>query len=132
MNEPVIEFKGYSIDNLNYSKKTIESSKNLKLKDGNGLGIRIEQGLTEDLKKANLIITVDFVDQKKPIYIHAKILSLFEINGIDSKEEIMKFLSVNGTAIVYPYIRSIVSMVSSLDSGSGVVLPTINTTQFGK
>ncbi len=31
-----------------------------------------------------------------------------------------------GASILYPYVRSIISMLSVQDSGHGVILPTIN------
>ena len=54
-------------------------------------------------------------------------LNLLEIN---EKTEAKKHLSVNGTAILFPYLRSIVSILSSLDNSNAIVLPTINTHSF--
>ncbi|WP_278589721.1 protein-export chaperone SecB [Limosilactobacillus pontis] len=32
----------------------------------------------------------------------------------------------NGTAMLYPYVRSIISMITSLDNNNVAVLPTLN------
>ncbi|HET0841886.1 protein-export chaperone SecB [Streptococcus pneumoniae] len=50
-------------------------------------------------------------------------MGYFEIN-ID--ENITDILYVNGTAILYHYLRSIVSIVSAIDSSEAMLLPTIN------
>ncbi|HGJ3153524.1 hypothetical protein [Streptococcus pneumoniae] len=41
-------------------------------------------------------------------------------------ENITDILYVNGTAILYHYLRSIVSIVSAIDSSEAMLLPTIN------
>ena len=37
-----------------------------------------------------------------------------------------KFLTTNAPSILYPYCRSFISMVSSFDSETAVILPVIN------
>ncbi|HEV5605137.1 TPA: hypothetical protein VY797_001955 [Streptococcus pneumoniae] len=51
------------------------------------------------------------------------VIGYFEIN-ID--ENITDILYVNGTAILYLYLRSIVSIVSAIDSSEAMLLPIIN------
>ncbi|HHQ3745458.1 TPA: hypothetical protein ACSPT8_001670 [Streptococcus pneumoniae] len=51
------------------------------------------------------------------------VIGYFEIN-ID--ENITDILYVNGTAILYHYLRSIVSIVSAIDSSEAMLLPTID------
>ncbi|HEV1985281.1 TPA: hypothetical protein VYQ23_002154, partial [Streptococcus pneumoniae] len=41
-------------------------------------------------------------------------------------ENITDILYVNGTAILYLYLRSIVSIVSAIDSSEAMLLPIIN------
>ncbi|EDT98289.1 conserved hypothetical protein [Streptococcus pneumoniae MLV-016] len=55
--------------------------------------------------------------------ISVTVIGYFEIN-ID--ENITDILYVNGTAILYLYLRSIVSIVSAIDSSEAMLLPTIN------
>ena len=61
--------------------------------------------------------------------IKATITGFFDIN---TEENISDILYVNGTAILYPYLRSIVSVVSALDSSEAMVLPTINVLELMK
>lgn len=47
-------------------------------------------------------------------------------------EKVIEIFTVNGIAILYPYMRSIVSMVSGLDDSNRIILPTINLRNFEK
>ena len=128
--EPVIKFKGYSIEKLIFSKEGIDFNEPLEQIDGKAINLSIEQGISEDLKNARLKIIIKLVDEVININIWLEVVGNFEINDINDPETIQDFLTVNGTAILYPYVRSIVSMVSSLDSENAIILPTINTSNF--
>lgn len=128
--KPVINFKGYSIEKLIYTKKEIPFTKELTIHNGMGLNLSIECGITDDLKLGKVSITVQLKDEKSNLSIITEIIGHFEINNRDNLDDIKNFLSVNGTAILYPYVRSIISIVSSLDSKEAIVLPTINTSMF--
>ncbi|AUI80235.1 hypothetical protein BB562_11480 [Lactiplantibacillus pentosus] len=51
----------------------------------------------------------------------------FEVSNELDNSKIATALAVNGVAILFPYARSVISMVSTLDSSEVIVLPTINT-----
>ena len=43
-----------------------------------------------------------------------------------SMKEIQVFVAQNGSAMLFPYLRSIVSVITTLDGPSAIVLPTLN------
>lgn len=121
MNNPVIEFKGYKITKIEYT--TTDFSEDI---EKNGT-LTAWVGVSEDKKEAEIKLSSTVVDdqQKRKIIV--------EINGffnICIEDNINEFLSINGTAILFPYIRSITSMISSLDNENAILLPTINTNNF--
>lgn len=126
--DPVIKFKGYSIQKMFYSRHPLETLETKETDENQGLTLSSEQSISEDLKEAKLSLTIELENKEKSIYIVTEVESYFEINNIESIDDIRKFLLVNGTAIVYPYLRSIISMMTSLDAGEAIILPTINTT----
>lgn len=128
--EPVIKFLGYSIEKLIYSKEALEFIEELDANNEQEMSLSLQQGITEDMKKAKLSLTLNLKDICKEIYISLQIIGNFEIMDIEDEEEINRFLAVNGTAIIYPYVRSVVSMISSLDANEAIILPTINTSSF--
>lgn len=132
MEEPIISFESYNIDKFIYSYEPIE---NMNFEDfEEDFNLNVAPSLTDDLSSGRLIVEVRLKAKDK--YIFIRLLAFFNIGEKfkkeASKEDIEKILVVNGTAIVFPYLRSTISMVSSLDSEDIIVLPTINTTTLVK
>lgn len=62
-------------------------------------------------------------------YVNAKIAGHFEMHqrAEDMKEEdILAYYKINAVAILFPYLRSIVSDISSKGSEGPIILPTMN------
>lgn len=123
--QPVIELVGYSISSIDYKVyDTVEEYNNIDFEDGS---VSVEIGLNPDNTKSELNIKTDILDEENLRSIRIKLSGYFNINIQDEPE---KYLAVNGSAILYPYLRSIVSIVTSLDSENQILLPTINTSGF--
>lgn len=123
--QPVIELQGYTISSINYKVHDyIEDYKNMDIDDGS---VSVKILLNEDSSKSEVRMRTEVQDEDNLRTIIIEILGYFKINIEDQPE---KFLAVNGSAILYPYLRSIVSIVSSLDSENQILLPTINTSGF--
>lgn len=132
MEEAIINFESYNIDKFIYSYEPIE---NMNFEDfEEDFNLNVSPSLTEDSSSG--LLTVEVRLKAKGKYIFIRLLAFFSIGEKfkkeSSKDYIEKILVVNGTAIVFPYLRSTVSMVSSLDSEEVIVLPTINTTALVK
>lgn len=125
---PVIEFEGYSIKKLVYG--ILDNNDENEEFNESKLRRKVSIGVSEDQKKAILILNVLFVDKDNQKSIDLEVIGEFVINVDLDIKKIEELLSVNGVALVYPYARSIISMVTSLDSSSAVVIPTINTKIF--
>lgn len=120
--KPVIEFKGYRITNIDYRVfPSLEELEYLDLENGE---MAVWVGLSEDKKEAEIKITSQVVDEN-----HLRGITL-EISGqfyVNIEENISEYLAVNGTAILYPYVRSVISILTSLDNENAIILPTLNT-----
>lgn len=111
-----ITFKGYRIKRLEYGLD-IEPAKN---------GMQIKYGVSNDKKHGQVTFLVRFgVDQEKAHGI-LKLAGQFDLQDGLADEDIHVFLGQNGSAMLYPYVRSIISMVTSLDDNRVQVLPTLN------
>lgn len=119
--KPVIEFKGYKIKQIIYTD--LSDEKEL----ANKIERTVHAGISEDRAKAVITLNVDVLDEKKKSKTSVELDGFFKVNTDQSLEKIKEYLAINGVAIVYPYLRSIVSMVTSLDSTSSIILPTIAT-----
>lgn len=111
-----IRFLGYKIENLQYGVDVKQENRDF----------QVRFGITEDKKHALVRIKVNFYDKGK------KTLGVLEVSGhFELKEKISDnnrklLIGRNGTAMLYPYVRSIISMVTSLDNNNVAVLPTLN------
>lgn len=121
MKKPVISFEKYEILSIDYKKsdeQIIEES---------DITTEVSIGISEGMEAGKVEIKVGIADPINNRNIEVKVRGFFVINGEFDLEEIKVFLSQNGTAMLYPYARSVVSMVSSLDSETTILLPTVNT-----
>lgn len=125
MKSPFIQFNRYIITNIDY--KLLDEPT---LDEDGELSLSAFIGVSEDKKTADIKLTGVIADHVKNRSVTVEILGLFDLDMEGSVKEIKDFLSVNGTAILFPYLRSIVSIVSSLDGDNSIILPTINTTGF--
>lgn len=123
MEKPVISFEKYEILNIKYEK--IEDDRPL----DRDINTQVSIGYTDDFEAGKVEIEVNITDPDLIRLIKVTVRGLFTISNGLTEEEVKVYLSQNGTAIIYPYVRSIVSMISTLDSESAIVLPTINTVQ---
>lgn len=127
MDKPVINFIRYSIEEYIYKK--IDSTDNNENTTSNSpednFSIGVTPAITSDFKHGKITISIHY--HLAPHDIKLSVNGFFELNDDYSEDELEKFLVVNGTAIVFPYIRSMISMLSSLDAEDAIILPTINT-----
>ena len=95
--------------------------------DERTLNLDLNIGTTESKKEGRVVLSSKILDTENRRELFVKLAGYFDIN-IDKigDEDPNKFLAINGTSIIYPYLRSFVSMLSSLDSKEAIVLPTVN------
>lgn len=81
----------------------------------------------ENPKKAMIKLGVELGGQSGD-YVVATIAGFFTISSEEylSEAEIVNFYRLNGVAILFPYLRSLVSDVTSKSDASPIILPTIN------
>lgn len=131
MNNPVIELNNYRITNIEYT--TFETQEELNyFKDENGT-ISATVGTTEDNKEARIVISTTILKSDEEQMDFKKVT--LEITGyfkINTDENVQEYLRVNGTAILFPYLRTFISVITSLDNSDAIVIPTINTNSFGE
>ncbi|EGO2718617.1 protein-export chaperone SecB [Enterococcus faecalis] len=120
MDTAPIYFQGYKINSIKYetSDTDVELTEDYKPE--------IEFGIDEKFEKGTVKITSVMNTANRQITITVSGVFKINKNYTDDKEEILNFLGLNGSAILLPYVRAIVSMLTTLDSNQAIVLPTIN------
>ncbi|MDM8332042.1 MULTISPECIES: protein-export chaperone SecB [Limosilactobacillus] len=111
-----ITFRGYRIKQLEYGFD-VKPAKN---------GMKIQYGVSDDKKHGQVTFLVEFNDDKEVAHGILQLVGQFDLRDNLSEEDIAIFLGQNGSAILYPYVRSVISMVTSLDNNHVQILPTLN------
>lgn len=128
MNTP-ITFKGYQINSIRYFQNSEDSlDKDLEPV----FEPDIECALNEEETKG--IVEVSSKIQTEQRILEVSVTGYFDLNReySDDIEELKAILIVNGGAIVLPYVRSISSMITALDSNQAIILPTVNVMELLK
>ncbi len=86
----------------------------------------------DNIKEAIVGLGIEFGDvetKDAPMYVKARVLGKFVIEEMDkdlSEEQIITFYKRNAVAILFPYLRSLVSDLTSKGSEPPIIIPTIN------
>ena len=130
--EAVLQFKEYHVINTIYRYNPFANS------DTNELS-PIFEFLLEIGEENNAWVTLG-IELEDPevketnFYAYASIIGLFEIKSDEQISEETKdhFFRVNSVAIMYPYLRSIISDLSGKGSEPPIILPTVNIIELMK
>ena len=117
-----ISFKGYRIKKLEYGL-------DIKVPKSD---IEIQYGISKDKKLGQVTITVNFNDESKKSHGILVVTGQFDLADNLTDKKLHIFLGQNGAAILYPYVRSILSMITALDDNRVEILPTLNFVNLAK
>ncbi|MFC6464897.1 protein-export chaperone SecB [Marinilactibacillus sp. GCM10026970] len=128
--QPVIELDSYRITDVDFTVYNgIEEIENKDIKHGD---INATIGINEEYhNKAIVKLKTSIIDEDNLRVISVELSGFFTINE-ENEDKAKNYLLVNGSAILMPYLRAIISIISSLDNESAIVLPTMNTYNFEK
>lgn len=114
----IIDFKGYKVEYIELKRASEKSKQEI------NVNILIGDKENESLKKS-LKFELNLV--AKDMNIKVVVLGAFEFKDTSLNDEQMRdILSVNGAAILYPYVRTLISFLTSYDSETSILLPTLN------
>lgn len=127
MEAPVIEFKSYEIEKINYVLLTEEEGEKAKMK------FLVSGALSDDAEAGIVTLDISLPQKEQKRKIDVILSGYFRFReDLTSNEEKHQYLSINGTAILFPYLRATVSMISVLDKNEAIVFPTLNIAELMK
>lgn len=81
-------------------------------------------------KKAVLVLDCILFENSKennyPCELEVSLLGFFEFDTNLEEDKIVNLLEVNGTAILFPYLRSVITTITSNLGISPIIIPTMN------
>lgn len=117
----VLHFLGYTVDELTFKLKpadTVDTEKSIELLPK--LSRKIEK-MNDENYSISIGVTLDQEDL--PFTAQVSMTGRFLLQGIKNPKQTMK---VNAAAILYPYVRAAISMLTTLANVPPVVLPPVN------
>jgi preprotein translocase subunit SecB len=137
MVQGVIAFEGFQVDNIVYNKLSSDQSENYSQVSPEFFIVKTEN--ENDDQEFNIIMGVKIDDSEEeesslPFTAEVIIRGFYTVNLEDASdnsiEDLHTFKLINGSAILYPYLRSVLTDISSKSSHNPIILPTINFTKF--
>tara|TARA_Y100001933_G_scaffold102139_1_gene102680 strand:- start:173 stop:622 length:450 start_codon:yes stop_codon:yes gene_type:complete len=118
-----LNFTNYEVIRMSLSKaKTFEENS-----EELGFMFKIAPNVEQEYEKVNVFQGVSLLPSKEfPYNLEVIIKGNFIVRNCDSDEDKSKFLTVNASAILFPYLRSIVSLITSQVDYDKVLLPVMN------
>jgi len=117
----VLIFKKYIVN-----KVIFEKNENYNFKDGEKIRFKVKDEVKKEKNKMEVKLIVNIFENSKennyPFEMEVQVTGFFEI---ESDNEKLDFIP-NAIAILYPYIRAIVSTYTALSNVNSLILPTIN------
>lgn len=94
------------------------------LSDEDSLEVSSDINVTPDMKQAKLQLKV--LCHAPNAEMNLELWGYFTLTTKLERNEITDYLGLNGVALLLPYARSIISMVSVLDGKDALLVPTVD------
>lgn len=122
MKEALVKFRGYGLNSLQLAK--LEKKHNKKNVKGD---LELKSSFFQSSENKNMyMVLVNVATITNTHDITMSLEGYFEFDPTVERFTRDRFLTSNAPAILYPYCRSFISMISSFDSESAVILPVID------
>lgn len=119
-------FIHYGVDKINYQLNKNAIPHNISL---SGENFKLARQVYTNGNEGQLIIQVELFEKennKYPFYLSFIIYGIFTNNGLEA-EQFKRAVEYNGTALLFPFIRSTVADITKIaNNGNPLLLPTIN------
>lgn len=117
-----VKFQKYQIHKLVFQRQ--EKSKVLVADKGKNLEVSSMIKITPDNKNARVELTTVYHGNREELYL--ELWGYFTLTTKLERNEITDYLGLNGVALLLPYARSIISMVSVLDGKDALLMPIVD------
>jgi len=122
----------FKFDNFFIVESSIKRKPIVEKKEEVEIQIGFEGVMHESNKKFELILSVKVFEKNGRFEANVKAIGIFSFQEVTKKEDISDYFYVNAPAIIFPYIRSYISALTSLSGLETINLPIIVMGEFKK
>ena len=116
-----LSFKNFVVPRFLFEKEIEVEEKSFDLKP--------QAVISRSKKQFHINIELDLIDKENSFALKMICAGIFHYDT-DSEDDLLNFMSINGPAIIFPYIRSFISSFTALSGFETVTLPTLNLSGF--
>lgn len=124
--KPVINFIGYRVKKINYFDFDNDTDNLMKPSVDYKVTCNIKKRLGAVIINASLLNDRSSDNNFDVRKLELEMIGMFSIREDVSLDEAKKYLATNGSAMLYPYVRTTISILVSLDAPENIVMPSIN------
>ena len=118
-----LQFQGYKVNRLMFSAVPDFEAKEDEVYKLNPAFSRDIEDMGDDRYSLTITVSLGTNGERMPFVLEASVTGFFVAKNIEDPTKTMK---LNATSILFPYVRSLLSMLSNLASIPPVVLPPVN------
>lgn len=120
-----LRFHNYIVNSVNFehNPQFIEEPVSIEFKISKSIVLRSETEMEVTLE---LDVFPEFKEKNFPFNLKTKFTGYFEIDLRDAETDAMKYAETNAVAILFPYLRALVSTFTSNANVQPLILPPIN------
>ena len=111
-----LNFINFVVPKFMFEKKNVESD---------NFEILPKAVISRKNNQFHINVDVEITNLNNSLVLKMVCVGIFKYNT-DDENLLLSFMSLNGPAIVFPYIRSFISSMSSLSGFETITLPTLN------
>ncbi|SEC41144.1 protein-export chaperone SecB [Paenibacillus sp. GP183] len=121
----------FTFDEYIINKSNFEVNQDFMQTDNINLDFKLNTDfqVNEENDRALIILICEvfngFKEKNYPFNLYIEIVGKFSLNG-EVDVEFANLCKVNGTAILFPYLRAYISFVTSMSGMPNLILPTVN------
>lgn len=124
---PVIRLTGYRVTDIQYKHYLDKGDFDAVFDETKSPSIKMKPTISVDGATGQMRMTAHIVTKQLRQIGDITIVGFFKFrDDVNEDSDKYRYLSVNGGAMVYPYLRATVSMLTALDNPDTVLLPTLN------
>lgn len=130
-----INFNGYRVDKIDFQINDSyggESNVDVDLDLDFNLHVGVDENHGLSAVTLECTINRDYEKLNKPFFLDVILHGLFSFDTYEDFRKIQSLLTTNALAIIFPYMRSIISIITMNCGITPVILPTINVVEFLK
>ena len=117
-----LKFVNFVVPKFLFEKLPIE-------KENDFFELKPQAVINRGIKQFHINIDIEINDSENEFSLKMFAVGIFEFET-DKEENLLNFMSINGPAIIFPYIRSFISSFTALSGFDTITLPTLNLLGF--